>query len=112
MSTIEDAQKCLQFIVDCFLESTQKPVFWMSKKKEIESADTSMCHSSSCTTKTEKNEGPDAHLFKLSSKNGLSKGKENSEDSEFLVCQHKQLKEICLYPVKSCGAFKVSLAQL
>lgn len=28
MSTLEDAQRCLQFIVDCFLEKTPKPVFW------------------------------------------------------------------------------------
>ncbi|XP_045209996.2 molybdenum cofactor sulfurase-like [Mercenaria mercenaria] len=28
MSTLEDAQRCLQFIVDCFLESVPKPVFW------------------------------------------------------------------------------------
>ncbi|WAR05940.1 MOCOS-like protein [Mya arenaria] len=28
MSTLEDAQKCLQFIVDCFMERTDKPVYW------------------------------------------------------------------------------------
>ena len=27
MSTLEDAQKCLQFIIDCFLEAAVKPVF-------------------------------------------------------------------------------------
>lgn len=31
MSTLEDAQRCLQFIVDCFLESTNKPVFCKKK---------------------------------------------------------------------------------
>jgi len=28
MSNIQDAQKCLQFIVDCFLECDEKPVYW------------------------------------------------------------------------------------
>ena len=28
MSTLEDAQRCLQFIVDCFLEIMPKPVYW------------------------------------------------------------------------------------
>ena len=29
MSTLEDAQKCLQFIIDCFLEAAEKPVFFV-----------------------------------------------------------------------------------
>lgn len=37
MSTLEDAQKCLQFIVDCFLNKMPHPVFWEKNKNENQS---------------------------------------------------------------------------
>lgn len=37
MSTLDDAKKCLQFMVDCFLEIHPKPVFWDCKKTENQS---------------------------------------------------------------------------
>jgi hypothetical protein len=33
MSTLEDAQRCLQFIVDYFLECEPKPVYWDKNRK-------------------------------------------------------------------------------
>ena len=39
MSTLEDAQKCLQFIVDCSLEAAEKPVFFVKSIENQSSED-------------------------------------------------------------------------
>ena len=39
MSTLEDAQKCLQFIIDCFLEAAEKPVFFVKSIENQSSED-------------------------------------------------------------------------
>ena len=47
MSTFQDANNCLQFLVDCFLETSQKPVFFV-KSQEKQSRENVLDQSLNC----------------------------------------------------------------
>lgn len=130
MSTLEDAQRCLQFIVDCFLESTNKPEFWKKKsgssltqsvleKFENQSENRLSKKESGVWDKNENRskisvedalEKKDAEKQMTDTESSLGMSTKIYSEHEGVVfesCQGRQLSDIYLYPVKSCAAFKV-----
>ncbi|XP_059179116.1 molybdenum cofactor sulfurase-like [Physella acuta] len=104
MSTISDARVCLRFIADSFLENpTPIPQFpdpvWYRKN---ETADVGL-NESQHSTKIIKDE-------KIHAEKSFHNQEETTAASVSKSCNEKvrKLTDIFLYPVKSCGAFRVS----
>ncbi|CAC5406878.1 ABA3 [Mytilus coruscus] len=132
MSTIEDAQYCLKFICDCFMENKNKPNFSQDvHSNQFKSAvditldsviteeqpDVSMdseCSDwlSSSMKSVISNEKQDIDQTFCSNKASDQKTECHWTKDLHLVLQacspaNHIVTNICLYPVKSCGAFEV-----
>lgn len=97
MSTFEDCQKFLNFVVECFVE---KPV--TVNQLKIEKLRTA---AAPCYRITE------AHPIKITDREETEVDKkEKPSDASLRVCGHRNvytLTNIYIYPIKSCAAFEV-----
>ncbi|XP_064594606.1 molybdenum cofactor sulfurase-like [Liolophura sinensis] len=109
MSTIDDAQKCLQFLADCFLEDVKdKPVFSRSQIN-IPEPPKSLGNHEVASFDMAKNVGPPAqHL----SQNNVDQSFRSLISSTLADASDIVLTNIFLFPVKSCGAFEVTEWQI
>lgn len=139
MSSLADAKTCLEFITECFLErgSTEKHIFsypeWFTASVTADSHSYSSHKKSSLhhpsTQAKDYIKGDYAEQKKSDSSSTEEKSplsmdykpvdakteavKVTEECSTDDICSNKPMKltDIFLYPLKSCGAFKVSYGQ-
>lgn len=126
MSTIEDAQHCLTFICDCFMENKNKPNFAQDVQSKQYKCDVNKSFDSVITEEQ-------SHVSDCLSSSVQSNEKQDNEQCDLTLCSNKAsdqktdshctkdlqlvlkassppnhiVTNICLYPVKSCGAFEV-----
>lgn len=126
MSTIEDAQHCLTFICDCFMENKNKPNFAQDVQSKQYKCDVNKSFDSVITEEQ-------SHVSDCLSSSVQSNEKQDNEQCDLTLCSNKDsdqktdshctkdlqlvlkassppnhiVTNICLYPVKSCGAFEV-----
>lgn len=105
MSTIDDAQKCLQFLADCFLEDVKdKPVFSRAQISLPASPESTGNHEVANLDKA-KDFGPPAQNL---TQNNVDQSFSSPISSSLGDASEIVLTNIFLFPVKSCGAFEVS----
>lgn len=110
MSTLQDAQHCLKFIVENFLETANPKPAFTEKWDEVQFEDEfENCYEVKLEMKS--NELKDSVT--------MDRGSECTNIGLYSMSQMTQavspcldnviiLTNICLYPVKSCAAFKVN----
>lgn len=113
MSTLQDAQHCLKFIVENFLETANpKPVFtekWdeVQFEDEFENSYEVKLEMKSNELKDNVNMDTD-HRGSECTNNGLYSMSQMTQAVSPCLDNVIILTNICLYPVKSCAAFKVN----
>nr|KAG5707077.1 hypothetical protein BaRGS_011788 [Batillaria attramentaria] len=131
MSSLSDAVRCLQFIAECFLETHKtatKPTFtapeWyvppavdaVTNKETSAVFGRSEFHGHGTKAAEEKRAddlGEKRAVRDEEGREGGSKGSEREEGetrTTDVTCseKHRKLTDIFLYPIKSCGAFRVN----
>lgn len=120
MSTLQDAQHCLRFIVENFLETSKARPLFTEKYEEIhmEGDLKHLVNSSELGRKMEVNDNRFKDTVAMETDNRgscstdvdlLNMSQVKDAMSDCTADNVIRLTNICLYPVKSCAAFMVSL---